>query len=176
MEPRAPVLLVLLVDVQRLRWLAAGVGLDGEVLPLVASEDGDLEPYLALPFDEQVSFLRHRLSGVLQRGCDRLWARAKKPCQIVLIASGMLDETAGPLTDRVADHFVEWMSNPPIVFFVCPAGFFPRSLPSLEKLAGDLQPDRQQLLVSRLAELFEAVAEPGRWEQIPKKAYSKLVP
>ncbi|HEY5316058.1 MAG TPA: hypothetical protein VIK18_26255, partial [Pirellulales bacterium] len=132
--------------------------------------------YLALPFDEQVGFLRHRLSGVLQRGCDRLWARAKKPCQIVLIASRALDEAAGPLTQRVADHFVEWMSNPPVVFFVCQDGFSPQPLPRLDKLAGELEPARQTLLNSRLLELFQAAEEPGRWEQIPKKAYSKLVP
>ena len=175
MEPKAPVLLVLLVDVSRLRWLAAGIGLDGELVPLVASEDGDLEPYLTLPFDEQVSFLRHRLSGVLQRGFDRLWPRQKKPCQIVLIASAPLDERAGPLTQRVADHFVEWLSNPPVVFLVCQEGFSARPQPRPVRLAGELEAAREEILISRLPALFDAVAQADRWEQIPKKAYSKQV-
>lgn len=175
MEPKTPVLLVLLVDVSRLRWLAAGIGLDGELLPLVASEDGDLEPYLTLPFDEQVSFLRHRLSGVLQRGFDRLWPFQKKPCQIVLIASAPLDETAGPLTERVASHFVEWLSNPPVVFFVCQGGFSAQPQPRLVRLAGEMEPAREAILISRLPELFETVAHADRWEQIPKKSYSKQV-
>lgn len=176
MEGKAPVLLIVLIDIGRLRWLAAGLGLDGEVMPLVASADRDLEPYLSLPLDEQVSFLRHRLSGVLQRGCDRLWARQKKPCQIVFIASGRLDESAGPLTKRLAEHFFEWLTNPPVVFYVSEGGFSVAAEPRLEKLAGGLAPDRELLLNSRLTPLFQAAAEADHWELIPKKAYIKPTP
>jgi len=173
MEVKAPMLLAVLVDVGRLRWLVAGIGLDGEVMPLVASADGDLEPYLSSPLDEQVSFLRHRLSGVLQRGCDRLWARQKKPCQIVFIVNTKFDESAGPLTQRVAEHFVEWLSNPPVVFFISEGGFSSQSSPQLKRLAGQLDPDRERLLNSRLAELFQAAGNADRWELIAKKPYVK---
>lgn len=172
MEAKAPVLLVLLVDASRLRWLVAGIGLDGEFLPLVASEDGDLEPYLGLPLDEQLSFLRHRLSGSLQRGCDRLWARQKKPCQIVFIAAGRLNESAGPLTGRLAEHFVDWLTNPPVVFFISEELTAAGPSPPLEKLAGEIEPDRHELLNSRLGQLYQAADEPDRWEQIRKKGYT----
>lgn len=173
MEPKAPVLLTLLVDVSRLRWLVAAIGLDGEVLPLAASEDGDLEPYLTLDFDEQVGFLRHRLSGVLQRGCDRLWARTKKPCQVVFIAQRRLDESTGPLTQRLAEHFNHWLTSPPVVFFVSRHGFSPHDPVKLDRLAGELQSSWLVALEAGLPELFRATTESDRWEQIAKKAYSK---
>ena len=81
MTDKEPVLLTVLIDTSRLRWYVAGIRLDGEPLPLLRSEAGNLSPYLGIPFDDQVSFLRHRLSGVLQRGCDRLWGRQINPAR-----------------------------------------------------------------------------------------------
>ena len=54
-------------------------------------------------------------SGVLQRGCDRLWRREEKPRQIVFVANGLFSEATPELTQRVADHLVEWMTSPLVV-------------------------------------------------------------
>ena len=45
MGTKVPVVLVVLVDGARLRWLVAAVDLGGTVAPLVRSEDGDLATY-----------------------------------------------------------------------------------------------------------------------------------
>jgi hypothetical protein len=128
-----------------------------------------------LEFDDQVSFLRHRLSGVLQRGCDRLWARRKKPCQLVFVLERPLDQDPDELTPRVAEHFVEWLSNPPLVFFISESGFDRQKPPRLNKMAGDLEATLQRLLDSRLQDLYAAVDD-GPWEVLPKKPYTASPP
>src|SRR5437870_9563176 len=118
MDAKTPVVLLVLVETARLRWFVASLGLDGRATPLLRSEVGDLDKYVGLSFDEQVSFLRHRFCGVLQRGCDRLWARGNKACQFVFVFDRALPEAAGDLTQAVADHLAEWMLNPPVVVFI----------------------------------------------------------
>src|SRR4051812_48746383 len=108
MESKEPVLLVVLVETARLRWFVASLHLDGRVEPLLCSEEGDLEKYRGVEFDEQVSFLRHRFCGVLQRGCDRLWARDCKARRYVIVFEGLLPEPTGTLTQAVADHYAMW--------------------------------------------------------------------
>src|SRR5258708_35055651 len=117
MDSKTPVVLIVLVDAARLRWLVAALGLDGALVPLLRSEDGDLATYQGLPFDEQVSFLRHRFCGVLQRGCDRLWPAGKKACHFVFLFDGILPGATEELIQQTAEHFVEWMLNPPVVVF-----------------------------------------------------------
>src|SRR5437764_7082220 len=104
MEPKTPVLLLVLVETARLRWFVASLGLDGRAAPLLRSEAGDLDKYLSLPFDEQGSFLRHRFCGVLQRGCDRLWGRSSKACQFVIVFDGLLPDATRTPTQAVAAH------------------------------------------------------------------------
>src|SRR5580704_9209886 len=123
MPPKEPVLLTILIETGRLRWYVAGIALDGAATPLICSEPGNLSPYVGVPLDEQVNFLRHRFAGVLQRGCDRLWGRQQKPCQIIFVADGPFIEADPELARHVAEHFVAWMSNPPVAWFVCGAGF-----------------------------------------------------
>jgi hypothetical protein len=60
MTTKEPVLLTVLIETANLRWYVAGIGLNGEPLPLLRSEVGNLSPYLGVPLDEQVNFLRHR--------------------------------------------------------------------------------------------------------------------
>jgi len=127
MTDKEPMLLTVLIETSCLRWYVAGIDLAGKPLPLLRSETGNLNPYLSLPFDDQVSFLRHRLSGVLQRGCDRLWGRQMKPCQIVFVADGPFVQADAELTARVAEHFVEWMTRPPVVFFTAARSFASRA-------------------------------------------------
>jgi hypothetical protein len=159
METKDPVLLVVLVETSRLRWFVAGIGLNGEVIPLVCSEEGNLSPYLDLAFDDQVAFLRHRLCGVLQRGCDRLW-----PCQVVFVLERPLTEGPDDLTRRVAEHMVDWMSKPPLAFFLSADGLARDKPPRLLELAGAVEPLHRELLESRLGELCAATAEASMWE------------
>jgi hypothetical protein len=168
MTTKEPVLLTVLIETANLRWYVAGIGLNGEPLPLLRSEVGNLSPYLGVPLDEQVNFLRHRLSGVLQRGCDRLWGRQKKPCLIVFVADGPFAQAGFELTQSVADHFVEWMNSPPVVFFTSAAGW-DADPASLTRLAGDLDAAYVEPLRNGLPALGRAVLEPDLWELAPTK-------
>lgn len=169
MEPKEPVLLLVLVETARLRWFVARLGLDGEAVPLLASAVNDLERYLGLGFDDQVAFLRHRFCGVLQRGCDRLWARNQKPCQFVFVFESPLAEPTGQLTQAVADHFTQWMLNPPVAVFVSANGFDGGATPHLEKLAGELEAPREELLDAHLGTLLAARRDLSLWEEVPPK-------
>jgi hypothetical protein len=161
MTTKEPVLLVVLVEAARLRWLVAAVGLDGAVAPLLRSEDGDLATYHGLSFDDQVSFLRHRFCGILQRGCDRLWPVSRKACQFIFIFEGTLPGTTEELTPRVAEHFAEWMLNPPVVVFRREGG--------LARLAGAIESPLEDVLRRSLPTLGAATADEDRWELSSRK-------
>jgi hypothetical protein len=162
MDVKTPVMLVVLVETARLRWFVAALGLDGQATPLLRSEVGDLDRYLGLDFDGQVSFLRHRFCGVLQRGCDRLWSRGLKARQFVFVFDQPLPEPSGRLTAAVAEHFVEWMLSPPVVVY---SGDGPR----LDKVAGTIDDSLEELLRAGLGALLAARDDPGAWELAPKK-------
>jgi hypothetical protein len=168
MEPKTPVMLVVLVETARLRWFVASIDPDGATTPLLRSEEGDLDAYRAAEFDEQVSFLRHRFCGVLQRGCDRLWARGRKAARFVLVFEGSFAEEKGDLRTAVADHFVQWMLNPPVSVFTTdpPAE---GAQPRLDPVAGDRDGPAEALLRDRLGDLLAARADPDAWELSPKK-------
>jgi hypothetical protein len=159
MEPKTPTLLLILVETAQLRWFAAGIGLDGTTSPLICSEAGDLEKYRGLDFDDQVSFLRHRFCGVLQRGCDRLWARNLKACQFVFVFEERLPEPTGKLTQTLAGHFAEWLLKPPVAVFA-PDGT------QLEKLAGTIDGPLEALFKAHLSELLVAQGNPSVWELV----------
>jgi hypothetical protein len=142
----------------------AAIGLDGRSIPLLRSEVGDLEKYQGLDFEEQVAFLRHRLCGVLQRGCDRIWARDCKACQFVLVFEGLVPEATGALTQAVANNLTEWMLNPPVAVFNVT-----RDSGRLEKLAGVLDALREALLFANLSDLRTARDDLSAWELSRKK-------
>jgi hypothetical protein len=169
MTDKEPVLLTVLIETTKLRWHVVGIGLSGEPLPLLVSEPGNLSPYLDIPFDDQVSFLRHRLSGVLQRGCDRLWGRQKKPCQIVFVADGPFVKASTELTPRVAEHLVEWMTRPPVVFFTSAHGLRMRESPVLDCVAGELDEPLRTALDAGLTALGDAWDRPDAWELVLTK-------
>jgi hypothetical protein len=165
MTPKAPAMLLVLVETARLRWFVAAVGLDGRAIPLLRSEEGDLAKYQGLPFDDQVAFLRHRFCGVLQRGTDRLWGRDLKACQFVIVFEGLLPDPTGELTRAAADHFATWMLNPPAAVLNRPGADI-----RFEALAGGLDPSLEGLLVTHLGALLAARDDPDAWELSPKKA------
>jgi hypothetical protein len=169
MPARDPVVLLVLVETATLRWFVAALGFDGQVVPLFCSEVGNLAPYQGVSFDEQVAFLRHRFCGVLQRGCHKLWEQDKKACQFVFVFEGLLPEPTGELTRRIAEHFTEWMLNPPVAIFASAGALTPRAPVNLDRLAGQIEPDREQLLRAHLDGLLAARENPGGWELAPKK-------
>ena len=169
MAAKEPVLLTVLIETADLRWYVAGIGLAGEPLPLLKSEAGNLSPYVGVAFDEQVSFLRHRLAGALQRGCDRLWGRQKKPCHIVFVADGPFAQAPAELTPRVAEHFVEWMTSPPVVFFTRDSSSGGREPLLLRKVAGELGDPYIEPLHAGLAALLGTLGQPDLWELAPPK-------
>lgn len=168
MESKAAVLLVVIVDTPQLRWFVAGVERDGTLMPLLRSEEGDLAPYREGDADQQLGFLRHRLCGVVQRGCDRLWAQGKKAGQFVFWFDGRLPDPSGELTERVAEHFVQWMLNPPVIVFASEAG----AMGKLTKLAGEMAPAQEAVMQTALPQLSVSRADLGAWELSRKKPTS----
>ncbi len=164
MAAKEPVLLIVLIETADLRWYVAGIGLGGDPIPLMQSEAGNLGEYIGAAFDEQIGFLRHRLSGVLQRGCDRLWGRQKKPCHIVFVADGPFVQARPELTCRVAEHFVQWMTSPPVVFFTSVGEFARGKDVSLNKVAGDLDGQYRESLDAGLPALLALMDDLTAWE------------
>lgn len=164
METKEPVLLVVLIETGEFRWWVAGISLNGETWPLLRSDRGNLRTYVVLPFDEQVSFLRHRMCGVLQRGSDRLWGLSKKPCQIVFIADANFPEADPELTMRLAEHFVLWMASPPVAYFLSPAGLASEWLPPLSNVAGELAEANMSALRAGWPKLIEQMRDLANWE------------
>src|ERR1700730_17021718 len=117
MDPKEPVLLLVLVETARLRWFVASIDRNGQSMPLLRSDVGDLETYRGLEFDEQLAFLRHRFCGALQRGCDRIWARGNKASHFIFGFQGLRPEATGSLPRALAEHLAEWMLTPPVVVF-----------------------------------------------------------
>ena len=166
MKTKEPVLLTILIDTARMRWLAGGIGFDKNVFPLLASQDDDLAGYRSMEFDEQASFLRHRFCGALQRGCDRLWGLQKKACQFVFLTDKMFPDASAELTARVSDHLVQWMTNPPVTFFVIGDSFDTRPV-ELKTLAGELSEEYAEALTLGLPSLLDAADRTDEWEQVP---------
>ena len=167
MSTKDPVLLTVLIDTARMRWLAGGIAFDNQIHPLLASADNDLTPYTKMEFDEQASFLRHRCCGVLQRGCDRLWGIKKKASHFVFVIDGPFPRAPELLTERVAEHLAQWMTNPPVVFFSANSKGFQEKAIQLTKIAGDIPETSLEPLTCCIAELIDAASKPEVWEQLP---------
>ena len=165
---KTPSLLAVVIKSSLQQWFVAGIDMDGTVEPLVRSEPGNLDQYVGQGEDEQLSFLRHRLSGAMQRGCDRLWARNAKAARIVLIADHDLPDSDAALLPRLADHFHTWMTRPPVSFYRGHGDSTIEDLESLECLVG--QPDAEQAVPLRqaLPQLCQRMADSDCWEVIQK--------
>lgn len=171
MATKQPVLLTVLIETASYRWYVAGIDQEGTTTPLLCSQDGDLSPYVGEPFDQQASFLRHRLSGVLQRGCDRLWGKMMKPCEIVFITDNQFREADESLTQRVADHFDQWMTNPPVVFFRIEADSKPCN-PKLSTVAGHIPAEWRDALDKGFPSMINKCGEKDPWELVVSKPHA----
>ncbi len=165
MNMKSPALLVVLLEPEKLRWSVAGIKETAELVPLVQSESGDLAAYIGLPFDEQTTYLRHRLAGAVQRGCDRLWGRNLKASLFVFVQIGEFQEAPTELSQRVADHFCEWMVNPPAAF--CQVHALPEH--ELTQLAGELSPAQFETVQSLLPTLTTCAQSADAWEIVPSR-------
>lgn len=172
MPEKQPVILSVLIETTKQRWFVAGISMDGHPVPLMCSETGNLGGHEESELDEHVSFLRHRLAGVLQRGCDRLWGRQMKPSQIAFIADADFPSAAPELTQRVADHFVAWMTKPPVVFFTCDKNWSGDEEPSLHQIAGTISDADRVSVTNALPALLETLDEPDHWELSQSKPIS----
>lgn len=171
MVEKSPALLTVLIETKVSRWFVAGIRPGGDVVPLVKSAEGNLAFDPQNDEEEKVTFLRHRLSGVLQIACDRLWARQMKPSRIIFITDREFDRHDPELTQRVADHFVEWMSRPPVAFFLSVAGWpADTAESSMRPLAGEVEPDTNTTLDHALPRLIELLGHAESWELAPNKS------
>ncbi len=164
MDTKTPVVMVVLIDPDRLRWFVAEADWNREVFPLLRSCDGDLSPCLEFEGEERVAFLRHRFSGVLQRGCNRLWSRMKKPCWIVFVFGGRFPAEADRLEQRTAEHFVEWMANPPVLFLMLERNAGLGAAERVRRLAGESAADVDTLLADVLPRVLADAEVPELWE------------
>jgi hypothetical protein len=168
-EQKKQVMILVLVEAAKLRWFVASLGSDGGMEPLLRSEIGDLEKCRYLDLDEQVSFLRHRLCGAFQRGCDRIWGRGSKACQFIVIFAGSLPDSTGPVIQGVADHLTQWLLNPPLAVFSLEENRQDHTLPTLDQLAGRLESSNEEILRANLSSVLDARADARSWELVPKK-------
>jgi hypothetical protein len=163
MEAKEPMILTLIVVAKPQQWFLAAVDLRGHVHRLLCSEPGDLAAYEGLPFDDQMSFLRHRICGVLQRGHDRLWPVDRKACQFVFLFAGDLPGTDAELIPRLADHFAEWMLSPPAVVFTLEHGLNAK-VTEIRQLAGSMDSRYRNALTEAFPSLLHAATDPASWE------------
>lgn len=179
MSDRAPAYLVVFVETAAMRWHVAAIDQAGRPLPLLQSEAGDLNEYRGQPSDEQVSFLRHRLAGALQRGCERLYFRKMKAAHFLIFVDAPLPHTDDGVTQRLAEHFVQWMVNPPATFLTLAPPAESAAPSAVRLVAGELPASIElpapieSLLDDAIAELATAFDKPECWELMVPPQKSK---
>jgi hypothetical protein len=165
---KTPELLVVVIRTKQQQWFVAGVDLQGDTTAMVCSEPGNLAEYVGQPEDEQLSFLRHRLSGAMQRGCNRLWARKSKAMLIVVIADDHLTDSDPSLLSNLAEHLHTWMTRPPVVCYRANERSCIGDLSSLQCLIGDVEPEQLNALEKGLPQISQLLADPDCWEVVQK--------
>ncbi len=169
---REPVLLAVLMQPGSLCWHAAGLRRDGQTVPLLRSEENSMTEYRGLEPDAQRSWLRHCIAGVLQRGCDRLFARNMKAEHFVLIADRHFPDAPETLTEQLAEHFVQWMINPPVTYLLAPSGFVGEPPVQWQLIAGELPERIGEALHKGLPDLVVELEDPSSWELIARPQQS----
>jgi hypothetical protein len=142
-------------------WSVASVNRSFEIAPLVQSHPHDLDPWCTGPFDNQVTFLRHRIAGLLQRGSDRLWGRQQKAQLFTIDYFFEEDEASLEVITSVAHHFCTWMLKPPVVCLRLDADG------ALNCIASNTSHDEFSDIASALQEIRTQADQPGLWELAP---------
>lgn len=175
MPPLDSTVLAIVIETAKLRWFLAGLSPSGEVLPLLRSQVGDFDNYLGADFDDQVNFLRPRFAGVIQRGAARLIHEGLRPGRIVFLADGPFLRASRELTDHVAEHFVQWMNQPPVTFMIGDLGLIADDgheqsrQPALVRLAGDCDERLAAALNAMAPMVGSLMRDPQRWETAARK-------
>lgn len=167
MVDKERVLLATWVDTSLFRWWTAALRTSGDVVPLLRSGTGDLSLYVSRGADDQASFLRHRLCSILQRGCDRLWAKSLKAEEFVFALNDQFQQAAPDLTQRTADHLHQWMSNPPVTFVVARSSD-DQLKRQFEPLAGKLAGPWQKTFDQSIDRLIALTQDDSLWEEVPR--------
>jgi len=163
---RDPACLIVFIETERLRWNVAAIDQTGLAIPLLQSAPGDLKGYIGLEFDAQISFLRHRLASALQRGCDRMYVKQLKAVHFLLIADARFPNAADGITERLAEHFVQWMLNPPATFLIWNGGLNNKNQLGFERIDGDLPDPISAVVAAAMTCLTSQFDEPEKWELI----------
>ena len=164
MTPKELVILAAQFDLVTCRWSVASIDAAGVVDPLVQSAAEDLALCSLGTFDEQTSFLRHRIAGALQRGSDRMWGRRRKSELFAIEFLTADNARDGELIARVAQHFCLWMVKPPVVCLQGEPGQAPSVL-----VTNAESPDKERI-VAGLTNMRALTPEAQRWELLPEAA------
>ncbi len=161
MTEKEPVTLVAHLDLSSEFWSVASVNSSFDVAPIIQSQPSDLEPWGDGTLDEQLSFLRHRIAGILQRGTDRLWGRQQK-AQLFVVGFRCDDNPATrEVVAKVSEHFCTWMLKPPIIC-LCVQGDG-----TLECIASNTASDEYGSFAAVLQEIRTLANESELWELAP---------
>lgn len=160
------VTLKILVGTTDLSWWVAALRDNGEVQPLLRSEPGDLDRYRDLSWDEQTSFLRHRFCNVLQRGCDRLWGHGMKARLFLFVLESDFPHAEPELTIRTAEHLVQWMTQPPVVFLKGPWRNWSPGDAAFKGIAGELDDSELPELSAGAVKCGDLDLTSEEWESV----------
>lgn len=169
-DEKSPALLAVVILTEPKQWFVAGLTDHDAVLPLVCSEEGNLDDYVGLHGDEQLSFLRHRIAGAIQRGFDRLFARQAKAQRIILIVDNDFPDADATLLDRLAEHFHTWMARPPVSCYRGQGFSGATDFDTLDCVIGRPNEADEAQLRTSMAVLVQMTGEPEHWERIPTPA------
>ena len=168
--PKTPALLVVVIRTACQQWFVAGSTERDHLLPLACSEPGNLGEYVGLPPDEQLSFMRHRIAGAIQRGFDRLYAKEAKAHQIVLLIDDEFPEASPNLLQRLGDHFTAWMTRPPVCCYRGTSETGSCTAQQLICISGPMDQAWAELFAKALPQLTESLESEELWERIPTPA------
>lgn len=163
MTQKEPVTLAAHLNLCDGTWSVASVNRSFEIAPLIQSQPHDLDPWRIGSFDEQVTFLRHRIAGLLQRGSDRLWGRQQKAQLFTIDYWYEENEASLAVVTSVAQHFCTWMLKPPVICVRLSADG------ALDCIATNTSYEDLSDIASALQEIRIQAAQPDLWELAPAR-------
>ena len=167
---KTPALLVVVIRTSAKQWFVAGSTECDPLLPLVCSEPGNLGEYVDLPPDDQLSFMRHRIAGAIQRGFDRLYAKDAKTQQIILFIDDEFPNASPNLLQRVGDHFAAWMTRPAVCCYRGTGVKRSTSVEQLTRISGLMERLWTEQFEKSLPHLTDALDVEEIWEHVPTPA------
>jgi hypothetical protein len=84
------------------------------------------------------------------------------------VCDGWFPHAPPELTRQIAEHFAEWMANPPVVFYRHAIAADDREEPHFDRLAGNIGAAERDALLVGVGELKRATENSERWELIER--------